>query len=325
MGTPRKSGLSRGAERFLKGAFITPSSKLIRHAAADRPPKMALRAMVREVEQAANTTGTDDLGAFVAELLSLIRSEAAAGPLKPIEVPAPTNDIETVVCAHFDNLEQRLPFATMLLIGGLGFARPHRTEVTYTTVRLAASLSRSRGEHKLELLRPFAWHVLENEYGPFLQVLLQADCATKGEAFPVRDTVGALVRDARKRGILGPHLWFEAGKVRNAAAHRRSWDYDVARKTVYLADDKQTPPWRPKYKAAALSERLHQLVAEGHSLTFALSRAFMRDLVAPLGAAFITLATIGEKGPMEAAYKPIEERLQRTAAELRNLGWEQSP
>lgn len=325
MGTRWKSDLSPAAERFLKGAFIAPNSKLIRRAAADRPPKTALRAMVRDVEHAVDAAGTEGLAPFVAELLALIRSETAAGPLELIEVPAPTNDIETAVCAHFDRLEQRLPLATILLIGGLGFARPHRMEVTYTTVRLAASLGRSRGERKLELLRPYAWHVLENEYSPFLQVLIQADCATTGEAFPVRNTVGALVRDAKQRGILGPHLWLEAGKMRNAAAHRRSWDYDVIRKIIYLTDDKQTPPWRPQYKAAELGERLHQLVAESHSLTFALSRAFRRDLVAPLGPAFITLATTGEKGPMEVAYRPIEERLERTAVELRKLGWKQSP
>lgn len=105
MGTRRKSALSVGAERFLKSAFVTPSSRLIRRAAKDRPPKIALRAMVREIEQAA---GPDDLGTLVAELLSLIRSEAAAGPLKPIGVPAPTNDIETAICAHFDKLPEGL-------------------------------------------------------------------------------------------------------------------------------------------------------------------------------------------------------------------------
>jgi hypothetical protein len=73
----QKSRLSPTAERFLK-AFIAPSSKLIRGAATDRPPKTALRAVARDVDQAAIELGSDGFAAFFAELLALIRSEAAA-------------------------------------------------------------------------------------------------------------------------------------------------------------------------------------------------------------------------------------------------------
>jgi hypothetical protein len=322
MAARRTSGLSAGAEKFLKGALIAPQSRLIRRAAADRPPKNALRAMVREVEKTATAT---DMSAFVAELLAVIRGEAAAGPLKPIEIPAPTDDIETAVCAHFDRLEQRLPLATMLLVGGLGLGRPHRIEATYNTMRLAAALGRARGERKLELLRPFAWHVLENEYGPFLHVLVQADCAAANQRFPRQDTVGALVHLARTRRILPSHVWLEAGAVRNAAAHRGSWDYDVECKVIRISHSGHAPGRRNEYAAAALHARLVQLVAQSGSLLFVLSRAFKRDLLQTLAPAFIAFAATGDKGPAEAAYRPIEERLERTAAELRRLGWKQAP
>lgn len=325
MATRPTSGLSPKAEQFVTSAFVKPSLKLFRHAAADRPPKTVLRTMVREVERVASEAGSGGVAAFFAELLVLIRSEAAARPLPPIEVPTPTNDIETAVCGIFDRLEQRLPLATILLVSELGAAHPDRMETTYTTMRLAASFSRARGERKLELLRPFAWHVLENEYGPFLHVLIQADCAAAGHAFPCKDTVGALVRDARKRGILGTHLWLDAGYVRNAAAHRDSWDYDIDQNVVRLSHGKQSSPMRKEYSSAALNEKLLRLIAEASSLRFVLNRAFERDFLATLAPGFVTFASNGEEKQVEAAFKPIEERLERSAAELKKLGWKPSP
>jgi hypothetical protein len=319
-----KSGLSPAAERFLK-AFIAPSSKLIRGAATDRPPKTALRAVARDVDHAAIELGSDGFTAFFEELLALIRSEAAAGSLPPITVPEPTNDIETAVCAHFDHLEQRLPLATIIMIGGLGFGRPRQIESMYNTIRLSASVNRARGERKLELLRPFAWHVLENEYGPFLDVLIQADCAMAGQVFSDRDTVGALVREAQKRRLLGAHLWLDAGNVRNAAAHRGSWDYDVDRKVVQLSLRGRQPHSCLEYGSAALFRKLLDIVAESSSLRFALKRAYARDLMQVLGPAFIAYATTDEKKPLEAAYEPIEERRKSTLAALRYLGWKPAP
>src|SRR5579872_7395563 len=312
----KKPGLSPGAERLLKGVFITPTSKLIRRAATDRPPKTALRAVARDAEQAASDFGSDGFAALWREMLALIRSEAAAGPLPPIKVPEPTNDVEATVCAHFDRLEQQLSLATILMVGGLGFGRPRQMESMYNTIRLAASLNRARGEHKLELLRPFAWHVLENEYGPFLHVLIQADYAMAGQAFSDRDTVGALVHEARKRGLLGAHLWLDAGNVRNAAAHRGSWDYDVDRKVVRISHRGKQPQSRPEYGSAALFKKLLDIVAESSSLRFVVNRAYARDLIQALGPAFIAYATTNETEPLEAAYKPIEERLKRTSAAL---------
>ena len=84
-----------------------------------RPPV----AVARDVEQAAIELGSDGFAAFFAELLALIRSGAAAGPLPPITVPEPTNDIETAVCAHFDRLEQRLPYRRIDFCARCSFIR----------------------------------------------------------------------------------------------------------------------------------------------------------------------------------------------------------
>lgn len=315
-----KSNLSPLAERLLKGVLVRPNSKLIRRAAGNRPAKTALRAMMRDIDRAANGVGPDGFEGFANEIMSLLRNAPAAS-LDAIKPTEPTTEMEVALCDHFDRLEQRLPLATIMLIGRIGPAALGRLETIYNTTRLATELSRARGERKLELLRPFALHVLENEYGPFLHVLLQADCAAAGRTFPDKDTVGALVHDARKREVLGKKLWFDAGKVRNAAAHRESWDYDIDKRVVRLRDETRIPPWRATYDAADLLTRLLLAVSDRHALNFVLSRSFERGFVATLGPVFMEFIRSGDKNPLEAAYKPMEARLLRTHAELMRLGW----
>jgi hypothetical protein len=167
--------------------------------------------------------------------------------------------------------------------------------------------------------------VLENEYGPFLNLLIQADCAMAGQAFSDRDTVGALVREAERRRILGGHLWLDAGNVRNAAAHRGSWDYDVDRKVVQLSLRGRQSHSCLEYGSAALFGKLLDIVAESSSLRFVLNRAYERDLMQVLGPAFIAYATTGKSESLDAAYKPIEERINSTLTALRHLGWKPAP
>ena len=90
MNTCRQLTLPPRAERFLKGAFVAPSSKVSRRAALDHPPKTALRAMLRDVEQAASKLGSESLDGMVTEIMSLTRREAAACRVKAIEVPTST-------------------------------------------------------------------------------------------------------------------------------------------------------------------------------------------------------------------------------------------
>jgi len=130
-----------------------------------------------------------------------------------------------------------------------------------------------------------------------------------------------LIHTAKTRGILGSHLWLDAGNVRNAAAHRKSWDYDIDRKVVQPHDDSRTPPWHEEYGAVALRDRLMQLVVDSSSLILVLRRAFERDFLSTLAPAFVALATTGDKSRMEEAFKPLEERIRLTAAELTKLGW----
>jgi hypothetical protein len=171
--TRRKTSLSKRAERIVKSLFVKPVENLTGRAARDVPPQTSIRQMDQELDRAGASFGRAELAAFFDEIMNEIKNAPAPLPVQPI--PTAKSSLESAVFNLFDALDQELPHGTMaLLTCGVGIGRPRRLQTNYETQRLARNVAAVDGELRALRLKEFAQHVLENEYGPFLHVLLQA-------------------------------------------------------------------------------------------------------------------------------------------------------
>jgi hypothetical protein len=317
-------GMSAKGIRALERLFVRPVERFLERAAADVPPKTSMRRMERELDRAGDELSADDVRGLFAELLTAMRN---AEEIVPIAIPPPTSPIEASLFLLFDSLEHVLPHGTMALITcGVGIGRPHRAEICYETIRLAAAVEAARGELRALRLKELAWHVMEYCYGPFLHALLQTTWARDGKGFRPFRSIGNVVNEVKQKALLGTDLWIEAAHIRNAASHRGGWTVDIDKGSVRLHDERPdgSNPWTQEFAIDDLYKRVIEAFAHSQLLETVLGRAFKRDLLRPMQPAFVEFAKSGNESALEPVGKFFAETFQQTWESMLRRGWTQA-
>ena len=281
-------------ERVLTKALIEPSIGMTRDLRKDVPPLTAVRRMEAAVVRATDRLGQGAFEMLAYDIIELLK-EVPEEDLK-VDVPVPTarNDAETAVFAVFDSLDKVFPCGTIALLTMMvGVHQPTYLATRYETSRLRRRIANARGEERAIRLKSFAWHVLENEHVPFLHILLQATWIAEGTKYQSNNSIGDLINQVKQRGLLGPLLWTDAPRVRNASAHRGGWRFDLDQNAVILHDERKPPfqPWTQSFAVREIFDKLREIADMTDTLAAVLHRAIARDFCIPMSMPFIRRST----------------------------------
>lgn len=308
----------------MENLLLAPAQHLMQRVEDDVPPQTAMRAMDRDFLDATSAESGRDVAALLAEIMDAVRT-APDGDL--VAVPSPKTRIEAAATTVFDRLDDQLPYATIaLLTCSVGIGGRRRAERGYETSQLANGIEQVSGERRALRLKEFAWHVVENVYGPFLHVLLQAVWARDGKPFRPFKSIGDVLNEVKQRNLLGEDLWVDAARVRNAASHNGGWRPCIDRNTVTLHDERKNgePPWTREFDVDALFGQLLELAAHAQTLEGVFGRAAKRDVVVPFQPGFMELAKTGDARALEQVAHVFGEQYQATWSSLQERGWPQA-